>query len=160
MPRSIQKEFPHIFIDWHPTLNGKVNPSSLRRTSKKKYWWRCHNKKCGCNWQATIYARIRLGDICPKCKERKKKKFTKDLLEIKKIFSKIKQLQLQVDKCLVNFIDDDSSKISKQRDSVTIRRKIDEINNLGIEFRKIILNYKKKMIGYNIEKKLKNNKNE
>jgi hypothetical protein len=153
MPRSIKKEYPKIFADWHPTLNGKINPSAVRRISRKKYWWKCHNKKCGCNWKATINARIHLGDVCPGCTERKKKKFTQDILEIKKIFKEIKQLQLQVDKCIDNFIDDDSSKASKQRDSVTIRRKIDEINKLG-------LNYKKKMIVYNIEKKLNNNKDE
>lgn len=158
MPRSIRKEFPHIFIDWHPTLNGKVNPSALRRTSRKKYWWKCHNKKCGCNWKATIYARIRLGDECPKCAERKKKKFTQDLHEIKKMFKKTKQLQLQIDKCLSNFTDDNSTKKSKRIDSVKIRRNIDEINKIGLEFRKIILKYKKKMIGYNIEKEIKNTK--
>jgi len=157
MPRSIQKEFPYIFIDWHPTLNGKVNPSALRRTSTKKYWWKCHNKKCGCNWQATIHARIRLNNECPRCKERKKKKFVEDILEIKEIFKKIKQLQIEVGKSLDNFIDDKSSGVSKQKESVKIRRKIDEINNLGLNFRKIILKYKKKMIGYNLEKKIKKN---
>jgi len=155
MPRSIKKEHPQIFIDWHPTLNGKVNPSAVRRTSRKQYWWKCHNKKCGCNWQATIYARIRLGDVCPDCTERKRKKFRKDLLEIEKIFSKIKKLQIIVDKCLDGFINDDSTKASRQRDSVSVRRKIDEIEKLNLQFRKIILQYKKKMIGYTIEQKMK-----
>lgn len=160
MPRSIKKQFPKIFADWHPTLNGKINPSLQKRTSRKKYWWKCHSKKCGHNWQATINARIKLGDTCPKCKERKKKKFTQDLLEIKKIFKKIKQLHPQIDKCIDIFTDDTSTKASKQRSAVSARRKIDEINLLGLRFRKIILNYRKKMIGYNIEKKLKENENE
>jgi hypothetical protein len=160
MPRSIKKEFPEIFSDWHPTLNGKVNPSTIRRTSRKKYWWKCHSKKCGCNWKATIYSRIHMGNECPKCIERKKKKFSKDLLEIKKTFKKIKKLQLQADKFFEIFTDDNSTKISKQNGSVAIRRKIDEINALGLIFRKIILNYHKKMIGYNIEKKIKNKKDE
>lgn len=160
MPRSIKKEYPQIFIDWHPVLNGKVNPSAVKRTTRKKYWWKCHNKKCGCNWQATIYARIHLGDKCPKCTERKKKKFTNDILEVQKIFKAIRQLQLNGDRCIDNFIDDDSTKISKQRDSVSIRRNIDEINKLQMQLRKIVLGYKKKIIGYKIEEKLKKNKNE
>lgn len=152
MPRSIKKEFPHIFIDWHPTLNGKTNPSVERRTTRKKYWWKCHKLKCGCNWQATINARIHLGDTCPKCQERKKKKFTQDLLEIKKIFKKIKLLENQADKLLDIYIDEKSTKASKQRTSVAVRRKIDEINLLGLEFRKIILNYKKKFSDYKLKK--------
>ena len=158
MPRSIQKEFPKVFIDWHPTLNGKVNPSSLRRISRKKYYWKCHIKKCGCVWKATIFARIRRGDECPKCKERKKKKFTQDLKEINKIFKQIKKIQLEVDKKISNFVDDNSSMYSKQKDSVAVRRSIDEINRLGLTLRKIVLNYKKKMFGYKLEKKLKNKK--
>lgn len=162
MPRSIRKEFPHIFIDWHPTLNDGANPSALRRTSRKKYWWKCHSKKCGCNWKATIYSRIHLGDVCPKCKERKNKKFTENSKEIKVILKKIKLLQEQTDSRLEGFISDKSTVTSRQRDSVFVRRKIDEINKLGLELRKIILNHKKKMIGYNKEHKLikKTNKNE
>lgn len=156
MPRSIRKEFPEIFIDWHPTLNGSVNPSTLRRTSRKKYWWRCHNKKCGCNWKATIYARLHLGDICPKCKERKKKKFTQDLLEIKKIFKKIKVLQLQADKHIELFIADDMTRVSRQRNSVIVRRTIDKINVLNLQFRKIILSYNKRMLEYKIKSKKEN----
>lgn len=151
MPRSIQKEFPHIFIDWHPTLNGKVNPSSLRRTSHKKYWWRCHKKNCGCNWQATIYSRIRLEDTCPKCEKRKNTKFTSDVKDVKRILSQIKRLQSTVDKQLDVFIDDNSTILKKQISSVFVRRKIDEINKLGVNLRKIILNHRKKMIGYKKE---------
>jgi len=154
MPRSIKKQFPNIFLDWHPTLNGKVNPSALRRTSRKKYWWRCHSKKCGCNWKATIYARIHLGDICPKCKERKKKKFSEDSREVKMILKKIKYLQFQTDSHLEKFIADDNTAASRQRESVFVRRKIDEINKLGLQLRKLILSHKKKMIGYNKELKL------
>lgn len=160
MPRSIQKEFPKIFIDWHPVLNGKVNPSTLRRTSRKKYWWKCHSKKCGCNWQATINARIHLGDMCPKCIERKKKRFTQDINEVKKIFKRIKELQIEVDKCLINFTNDNLSFTKKAKNSVLIRKRINEINRLGLKLRKIILTYKKKIIGHKIEENLKNKKNE
>jgi len=154
MPRSIKKEFPHIFIDWHPTLNETVNPSTLRRTSRKKYWWRCHSKKCGHNWKATIYARIHLGDTCPKCKERKGKKFTEDYKEVKAILKKIKTLQEEVESRLDGFLLDESTAIKRQRDSVFVRRKIEEINKLGLQLRKLVLSHKKKMFGYNKEHKL------
>lgn len=157
MPRSIKKKFPHIFADWHPILNGKVNPSALRRTSRKQYWWKCHNKKCGCNWKATINARIHLGDVCPACKERKRKKFLDELSKIKKMFKKIKKLQEQIDKSLNIFIDDKTNKKNQQKSSVDVRRKIDELNKIGLEFRKLILRYNKRMIGYNIENKIKKN---
>ena len=145
MPRSIQKKYPDIFCDWHPTLNGNLNPSTVRRTSRKKYWWKCHKKRCGHNWQATIYARLRLGDVCPKCAA-KKKIFSKELEDIKKIFKKIKKIQLQQGKQIEVFTSDNSNKASLQRSSVSIRRAVESINKLGLELRNIILNYKKKML--------------
>lgn len=154
MPRSIKKEFPDIFLDWHPTLNGKVNPSTLRRTSRKKYWWRCHSKKCGFNWKATIYSRIHLENVCPRCKEKKNKKFTEDLKEVRDIFKKIKTFQEQAESRIDNFINEDATKTSRQRDSVYVRRKIDEIEKLGLQLRKLVLDHKKKMIGHNKELKL------
>ena len=160
MPRSIWREHPKILADWHPTLNGKVNPSTLKRTSRKKYWWRCHNKKCGYNWKATIYARIHLNDKCPKCEDRKIKKFKDDIAEMNKIFDKIKQIQFQVDKYLDNFTDDNSTKISKQRSSVAMRRSFDKIHKLGLSLRKMILSYHKKMTAFNLEINLKKIKNE
>ena len=158
MPRNIKKEFPDIFIDWHPILNGKVNPSTLRRTSRKKYWWKCHNKKCGCNWKATIKSRIHLGNMCPKCTERKKKKFVRDIIEVKLIFKTIKKIQAEVDLYLDIFVNDESTLTKKRRNSVLVRKKISEINRLGLKLRKIILTYKKKIIGNKIEEKLKNKK--
>lgn len=152
MPRSIKKEFPHIFIDWHPTLNGKANPSALRRTSRKKYWWMCHNKKCGCNWKATIYSRIHAGDSCPKCAERKNKKFSADLIEIKKIFVQARKLSKEIDVHLEDFTNDDLTLAAKVKNSVLIRRKIAKMQKLGLEFRKALLLYKKKMIDYKIKK--------
>ena len=160
MFRNIKKEFPLIFLDWHPTLNGKVNPNTVKKSSRKKYWWKCHNKKCGCNWQATIHARINVGDVCPKCKERKKKRFTSDILEIKQIFKDIKRLQLQADKHLDIFINDDSVKAAKKLNAIAFKRKIDEINKLGLRLREIIVNYKKKMLDHKINAKNKNKKDE
>jgi hypothetical protein len=155
MIRNIKKSYPNVFIDWHPVLNGKVNINSIEVGSRKKYWWRCHNKKCGCNWKATIYARINLGDKCPKCTERKKEKFVSDLVEIKRIFKEIRLLQSDVDKNLDVFINDDSNKISKKRSSVNVRRKIDKINLYGLQLRKMIMTYKRKILSY---KKIKKDK--
>ena len=151
MPHSIFKQHPKIFIDWHPTLNGNINPSKARRTSRKKYWWRCHSKKCGCNWKATIYARLHMGDTCPKCKERKKNRYVDDFKEVQRILKKIKMLQAKTEKHLDIFVDDKSSTYKKTKNSVFIRRNIIEINRLGVELRKIILAHKKKMITYKKE---------
>lgn len=101
-----------------------------------------------------------MSDKCPKCKERKKKRFSDDISEIKKIFRKTKKLQTYADRYLDNFINDDLTKACRQRNSVFMRRKIDEINKLGLTLRKIILNYKKKMLEHKIETNLKNKKNE
>ena len=130
--------------------------------SKKKYWWKCHNKKCGCNWQATIYSRLKLGNVCPKCEEKKKNKLPENLVRLKGILKEIKKIQKQSDEHILNFINDNSSNASKQKSSVIVRRSIDKIKRLIIEFREIVLKHKKYKINFNKENKLliKQTKNE
>lgn len=155
MPRSIKKQFPDIFIDWHPKLNGKVNPSTVRRTSKKKYYWKCHNKKCGCVWKSTIYARLNLGDKCPRCIERKKKKSQPELSEIKSVFAEINKIKQEIDNHMDVFLNDDMSMAKKIKSSILVRRKITEIGKHGKALRKIVIEFKKRFFNLKKQKKSK-----
>ncbi len=142
--RNIKKRFPRIFADWHPTLNGKVNPNRVRIKSRKKWWWRCSNKKCGHNWKATIYSRIKLKTLCPKCVERKNRKFPCDIREMEVILKKIKKLQSKIDESITFFLNDEIVKTQRFRKGILARKKLSEINKLGLEFRKMIIKYKHK----------------
>lgn len=152
MGQNLKSRYPHIFIDWHYFLNGKVNPNTLKIASRKKYYWKCHNKKCGCVWKATVYARINMGDVCPRCKERKKKKFTQDLIETKKIVEQIKKNQFDVETKFDSFFGEDTSNTRRKKVSAFIRKKINENKKLSITLRKMILNYKKKIIDFKTQK--------
>jgi hypothetical protein len=51
--------------EWHPTKNGKLNPSNVTHNSGKVVWWRC---KWGHEWQAGIGYRTSRGVGCPGCR--------------------------------------------------------------------------------------------
>jgi hypothetical protein len=55
-----------IARDWHPTKNGKLQPTDVVYVSSKVVWWRC---KYGHEWSATVISRTRDGGTaCPGCK--------------------------------------------------------------------------------------------
>jgi len=70
---------PELFMEWHPTKNGKLTPKSVP-LDRKKVWWLCEN---GHEWQATVRRRIK-GAGCFVCEEeilikgRQSKIFEKD----------------------------------------------------------------------------------
>lgn len=65
---SLQKKFPEIAAEWHPTKNGDLTPSDVAEASSKKVWWMCEK---GHEWEATIHNRSRKSSKCPVCTNKK-----------------------------------------------------------------------------------------
>jgi hypothetical protein len=57
-------QFPKIAKDWHPSLNGDLQPSCVGPLSHKNVWWRCAK---GHKWQAEIRKRTATYSPCPYC---------------------------------------------------------------------------------------------
>lgn len=56
---------PKVAEEWHPVLNGKLQPEDVTLGSNKKVWWRCSE---GHVWQAVVYSRTRKKSAgCPVC---------------------------------------------------------------------------------------------
>ena len=45
---------PALAAEWHPTKNGKLNPSVVAKSSGKMVWWVCEK---GHEWEATVINR-------------------------------------------------------------------------------------------------------
>jgi len=58
---------PEIAKEWHPTKNGKLQPSDVTYGSEKRVWWRCKLKKEH-EWCAVVHSRTG-GKGCPYCKK-------------------------------------------------------------------------------------------
>ena len=59
---SLHTKAPHLVPEWSGA--NERSPNNFAISSSKKAWWRC---KCGCEWEATIQSRSRLGRGCPDC---------------------------------------------------------------------------------------------
>ena len=59
---SLLEKFPEIALEWHPTKNGDLKPSTFSCGSNRSVWWKC--PKCGHEWQARIFHRVK-GSGCP-----------------------------------------------------------------------------------------------
>lgn len=56
---------PHLAQQWHPTLNGDLQPTAVSLGSNKRVWWQCGE---GHVWQAAVYSRTRRKAAgCPVC---------------------------------------------------------------------------------------------
>ena len=55
---------PHLLDEWHPTLNGDLDPKKIIAGSAQSVWWQC---KHGHSWSATCDSRVTSGTNCPKC---------------------------------------------------------------------------------------------
>ena len=58
---------PALAAEWHPTKNGKLNPSVVAKSSGKMVWWVCEK---GHEWEATVINRNNKGSGCPYCSGR------------------------------------------------------------------------------------------
>jgi hypothetical protein len=61
---------PNIAKEWHPTKNGKLNPSHYTAGSLKKVWWKC-DKGDDHEWKTTISKRVQWRQNCPVCINKK-----------------------------------------------------------------------------------------
>ena len=59
--------YPELAKEWHPTLNGTVNPSEIAPKSNKKFYWICEK---GHAYDASVDKRT-IGQGCPFCANRR-----------------------------------------------------------------------------------------
>jgi hypothetical protein len=62
---SVADLHPDVIPEWHPTLNGSLDPHTVKPQSGKKVWWLCAS--CGYVWQATVANRTTGGTGCAPC---------------------------------------------------------------------------------------------
>ncbi len=80
---SLEKLFPRIAAEWHPTKNGDLKPGDFVFGSAKSVWWKCSN---GHEWKTHIFSRAKDGMGCRKCSYSKRKKIIpRKLYEGKKV---------------------------------------------------------------------------
>lgn len=141
----VVKSNPKIFVDWHTQLNG-VEPTQIKASSTKKYWWKCHKKRCGHVWKDTAYGVVVLERGCPKCEERSKNRKKIDKFNINKIVLEISKTIAEIDKLMKL---DDVSKTKLLKQYSIIRRKLFKIKQLNFILRGAIIKQK----NYEISKK-------
>ena len=56
---------PELLQEWDYVKNNRFNPEKFVCGSEQKVWWKC--KKCGYEWQSTIYNRAVRNYGCPAC---------------------------------------------------------------------------------------------
>ena len=130
---------PKIFIDWSVKLNGE-EPFSIKATSTKKYWWKCHKKRCGHVWKDTAYGRVVAGRGCPKCELRAKNRKRIDKFNINKTVFEIEKITKEIDE-LFELKDVTKTKVLKTY--AIIRRKLLKIKQLNFKLRKYEISKKR-----------------
>jgi hypothetical protein len=55
---------PDLIEEWHPTLNGNLDPAKLVAGAARSVWWICKHSHV---WSATCDSRVSAGTNCPKC---------------------------------------------------------------------------------------------
>lgn len=61
---------PELAAEWHPTLNGDLQPDMIFSKSDQAVWWKCSNLGCDHEWKASPMHRKT--PRCRYCKTRKK----------------------------------------------------------------------------------------
>lgn len=80
---NLQKEYPEIAAEWHPTKNETLKPDQVSRASGKKVWWKC-TVNPDHEWQAIIENRTIIGTGCPYCaKEKNIIRLSEGLMDLK-----------------------------------------------------------------------------
>jgi very-short-patch-repair endonuclease len=64
---DLQTIAPEVALEWHPTKNPGMHPTSVLSGSLKKVWWICSNKH---EYESFICVRVS-GKRCPYCSNRK-----------------------------------------------------------------------------------------
>ena len=60
--------YPDIAAQWDEEKNGALHPNNVTAGSNRRVWWRCEK---GHSYRAMIAQRVRRGDGCPYCANRK-----------------------------------------------------------------------------------------
>lgn len=55
---------PDLATEWHPSKNGKANPSAISGGAHKLFWWKCEE---GHEWEASPSQRTNKSTGCPMC---------------------------------------------------------------------------------------------
>ena len=63
--KSLSSLYPSLCKEWHPTLNGSLNPEMFAKSSSESVWWKC--AKCGNEWKTIISNRTGNNSQCPVC---------------------------------------------------------------------------------------------
>lgn len=63
--RSLAARFPALAAEWHPTRNGRLQPTDVAAAAGKRVWWRCAAHLAH-EWAAGVASRTR-GAGCPFC---------------------------------------------------------------------------------------------
>lgn len=71
---------PELAAQWHPTLNGTLDPTEVTSRSHTRVWWRCSADDTH-EWQATVKDRA-FGYGCPICVNQKIVSGINDLLTV------------------------------------------------------------------------------
>ncbi len=61
---NLNKRFPALAKEWHPTKNGGLTPNDVTIGSSKRVWWAC---KKGHSWECTVDNKVKHKQNCPKC---------------------------------------------------------------------------------------------
>lgn len=94
--------FPLIAAEWHPTKNGKLNPTDIIPKSQKKRWWKC--SVCQKTWHQSPHSRTTgsVGVGCLNCKLTNfRERYNKDLPLEKSIITTHPDLCKQIDHLLL-----------------------------------------------------------
>lgn len=73
---DLERLFPQIAIQWHPTKNGSLKPDMVTAFSNRRAWWMC---SLGHEYQTVIAHRAQKASGCPYCTNRKVLKGFNDL---------------------------------------------------------------------------------
>jgi DNA-directed RNA polymerase subunit RPC12/RpoP len=65
---DLQTTLPNVAAEWHPTLNGDLNPSDFTKGSRQKAWWTC-SRNYSHVWSSPIKERLKSN--CPFCAGRR-----------------------------------------------------------------------------------------
>lgn len=65
---ALVTRYPDVAKEWHPELNGELDPHSVSWGSRRQAWWRC--SVCAHEWYAHIVHRTSHRTGCPRCAPR------------------------------------------------------------------------------------------
>lgn len=66
---SLEKMFPDIAKEWHPTMNGGLQPDRVFCSAHYRAWWLC--PKCKQPYQCSVNRRTNMKSGCPVCSSKR-----------------------------------------------------------------------------------------